>query len=61
MHLSSWNMSEDDLDIWERVLEQNISALDASAKTIGVIDAITSKCPEIGPRYVCLLVAGVLI
>ena len=52
MHLSSWNMSEDDLDVWERVLEQNISAADTPAKTIGVIDAITSKCPEIGPRYV---------
>jgi hypothetical protein len=43
-------MSEDDdLDVWERVLEQNIST---SAKAIDVINAITSECPEIGPRYV---------
>ena len=60
MHLSSWNMSEDDLDIWERLLEQNISAAGGSAKTIEIIDGITSKCPEIGPRYANLL-AGVRI
>ena len=44
-------MAEDDLDIWERVFEQNISTSDTPAKTTGVIDGITSECPEIGPKY----------
>jgi hypothetical protein len=43
-------MSEDDLDIWERALDQNLSVATKSTKDI--IDTITSKCPEIGPRYV---------
>jgi hypothetical protein len=45
-------MSEDDLNIWERVLERVLSAVDTSAKTVDIIDDITSKCPVIGPRYV---------
>lgn len=61
-HLRSWNMSEADLDIWERALGQNISAAAAgtSAKTIGILDVITGKCPEISPRY-ANCVAGVPI
>ena len=53
-------MSEDDLDIWERVLGQNISAAGTSAKRIDIIDGITSKCPETGSRY-ANRVAGVPI
>lgn len=44
-------MSEDDLDIWERVLERNLSAVATSAEIVDIVDGITSKCPEIGPRY----------
>jgi len=48
-------MCEDDLDIWERALDQNLSAATKSTKDI--IDTITSKCPEIGPRYVSYVVS----
>jgi hypothetical protein len=44
-------MSEDDLDIWDRVLEQSRSAADTSTKTIDILEGVASKCPEIGPRY----------
>jgi hypothetical protein len=50
-------MSEDDLDIWERALDQNLSAATKSTKAVDIIDTITSKCPEIGPRYVNYLVS----
>ena len=49
MNRSTWGMSEDDLAIWERVLERHFSAMDMSPK---IVDDITSKCPVIGPRYV---------
>jgi hypothetical protein len=52
MDRSSWSMSEDDLDIWERVLERDFSVVDPSAKIVDIIDNITDKCPAIGPRYV---------
>jgi hypothetical protein len=52
MNRSSWSMSEDDLNIWERVLEQVFSAVDTSAKAVDIIDEITTKCPAIGSRYV---------
>jgi hypothetical protein len=45
-------MSEDDLDIWERMLDQGLSTATKSAEAIDIMEAITSKCPEIGPRYV---------
>lgn len=56
MNRSSWSLSEDDLNIWERVLGQVVLALDTSAKTVDVVDDITSKCPAIGPRYVSRVV-----
>jgi hypothetical protein len=49
MNRSTWSMSEDDLDIWERALELHFSAMDTYPKTV---EYITSKCPVIGPRYV---------
>ncbi|KAH9977578.1 hypothetical protein BJV74DRAFT_860296 [Russula compacta] len=49
--IGSWNMSEDDLDIWERVLECNLSAVATSAEIVDIVDGITSKCPEIGPSF----------
>jgi hypothetical protein len=52
---SSWCMSEDDLDIWERALDQNLSAVTKPTKDI--IDTVTSKCPEIGPRYITYVVS----
>ena len=54
MNRSTWSMSEDDLDIWERALERHFSAMETSSKTV---DDITSKCPVIGPRYV----SGVIV
>jgi hypothetical protein len=50
-------MSEDDLDIWERVLDQNLPIATKSAKAIDIVDAIIIKCPEIGPRYVGYVVS----
>ena len=50
-------MSEDDLNIWGRALDQNLSAATKSTKAIDIIDTITSKCPEIGPRYVKYVVS----
>jgi hypothetical protein len=55
MNRSTWSMSEDDLDIWERALERHFSAMDSSPKTVDIVDDITSKCPVIGPRYVGVL------
>jgi hypothetical protein len=52
MNRSTWSMSEDDLDIWERALERHFSAMDSSSKTADIVDDITCKCPVIGPRYV---------
>jgi hypothetical protein len=52
MNRSTWNMAEDDFDIWERALERHFSAMDTSRKTVDIADDITSKCPVIGPRYV---------
>ena len=52
MNRSTWSMSEDDLDIWERALERHLSAMDTSRKTVDIVDDITSKCPVIGSRYV---------
>ncbi len=49
---STWSMSDDDLDIWERTLERHFSAVDTSPKSVDIIDDIASKCPAIGPRYV---------
>ena len=54
---SSWSLSGDDLDIWERVLERYFSAVDASAKKVDIVDDITSKCPVIGRRLVCDVVS----
>lgn len=51
MNRSNWNMSEDDLDIWERALERHFSAIDTFPKTVDIANDITSKCPMIGPRY----------
>lgn len=50
MNRSNWNMSEDDLDIWERALERHFTANDTS-KTVDIVNDIMSKCPVIGPRY----------
>jgi hypothetical protein len=50
-HRSSWSISVDDLDLWERVFEQNFLAAGTSTKIVDVIDSIASKCPAIGPRY----------
>ena len=52
MNHSTWSMSEDDLDIWERAFERHFSAMDTSLKAVDIVDDITSKCPVIGPRYV---------
>lgn len=52
MDRSSWSMSEDDLDIWERVLKRDFSVVDPSVNIVDIIDNITDKCPAIGPRYV---------
>ncbi len=52
MNGSTWSMSEDDLDIWERALERHFPAVDTSHKAVDIIDDITSKCPVIGPRSV---------
>ena len=57
MNRSTWSMSEDDLDIWERLLERHFSVMDASPKTANIIDDITSKCPVIGPRYVSVVIS----
>jgi hypothetical protein len=43
-------MSEDDLGIWERVLEQHLSVTDKPVKTVDIVESVASKCPEIGPR-----------
>lgn len=50
MNRSTWGMSEDDLDIWERALERYFSAMDAFLKPVDIVDDITSKCPVIGSR-----------
>jgi hypothetical protein len=55
--LSTWSMSEDDLDIWERAVERHFSAMDTSAKAVDIVDEITSKCPTIGPRYVSSVIS----
>jgi hypothetical protein len=44
-------MSEDDLDIWERVFERKFSTATTTIKTTDVIDDLASKCPTVGPRY----------
>jgi hypothetical protein len=49
---STWRMSEDDLEIWERAAERHFSEMDTSSKAVDIVDEITSKCPMIGPRYV---------
>ncbi|KAI9508331.1 hypothetical protein F5148DRAFT_1197378 [Russula earlei] len=49
--IGSWSMSEDDLDIWEQALEWTLSAVATSAEAMGIIDDITSKCPEIGRSF----------
>lgn len=51
MHPSSWNMSEDDLDIWERLFEQGLLSVKTSIEHGDVVDDIASRCPSIGPRY----------
>ena len=51
MHNSSWSMSEDDLDIWERLFEQGLVSGKTSTGPGDVIDDIASRCPVIGPRY----------
>ena len=44
-------MSEDDLDIWERLFEQGLVSGKTSTGPGDVIDDIASRCPVIGPRY----------
>ena len=44
-------MSEDDLGIWERLLEPGLSSGRASIGACDVVDDIASKCPAISPRY----------
>ena len=55
MHYSSWSMSEDDLGIWERLLEQGLSSGKTSIGSGDVVDDIASRCPIIGPRYATVL------
>ena len=57
MNHSTWSMSEDDLDIWERALERRFSAMGMSPKIVDIVDDITSKCPVIGPRYVSSVIS----
>jgi hypothetical protein len=44
-------MSEDDLGIWEGLLEQGLSSGSSSIGPGDVVDDIASRCPVIGPRY----------
>jgi hypothetical protein len=44
-------MSEDDLDIWERVFERSFSAATTSIKPVNIIDDLAGKCSTGGPRY----------
>jgi len=53
-------MSEDDLDIWERALEQNLSVMATSSEAVDIIDGVVSKCPAIGPRYGGGVILGVV-
>jgi len=53
-------MSEDDLDIWERALEQNLSAMATSSEAVDIIDGVVSKRPAIGPRYGGSVILGVV-
>ncbi|KAF8258476.1 hypothetical protein EI94DRAFT_1130416 [Lactarius quietus] len=50
--IGSWNMSEDDLGIWERLLERSLSGRTSIGPVSGdVIDSIASRCPMIGPVF----------
>ncbi|KAH9060463.1 hypothetical protein EDB87DRAFT_1616076 [Lactarius vividus] len=46
--IGSWSMSEDDLGIWERLLEQGISCGKMSGD---VVDDIANRFPIIGPSF----------
>ncbi|KAH8994356.1 hypothetical protein EDB86DRAFT_3078209 [Lactarius hatsudake] len=49
--IGSWSMSEDDLDIWERLLEQGLSSGKTSDGSGDIVDDIASKFPIIGPSF----------
>jgi hypothetical protein len=44
-------MSEEDLGIWERLLEHGLSSRRASIGPGDVVDDVASRCPVISPRY----------
>ncbi|KAH9080203.1 hypothetical protein EDB83DRAFT_2337759 [Lactarius deliciosus] len=49
--IGSWSMSEDDLGIWERLLEQGLSSGKTSDGSGDIVDDIASKFPIIGPSF----------
>ena len=44
-------MSEDDLGVWEQLLEPGLSSERASIGLCDIVDDIASRCPVINPRY----------
>ncbi|KAH9007748.1 hypothetical protein EDB84DRAFT_1600427 [Lactarius hengduanensis] len=49
--IGSWSMSEDDLSIWERLLEQGLSSGKTSGGPGDLVDDIASRFPIIGPSF----------
>ncbi|KAH9168458.1 hypothetical protein EDB89DRAFT_1583918 [Lactarius sanguifluus] len=49
--IGSWSMSEDDLGIWERLLEQGLSSGKTSGGSGDVVDDIARRFPIIGPSF----------
>ena len=48
-------MSEDDLGIWEQLLEQGLTSGTMSMGSGDIVDDIASRCPIISPRYATVL------
>ncbi|KAI9443507.1 hypothetical protein H4582DRAFT_1201132 [Lactarius indigo] len=49
--IGSWSMSEDDLGIWERLLEQGLSSEKTSGRSVDFVDDIASRFPIVGPSF----------